>query len=321
MELRQLEAFVAVATELHFSRAAQKLMLGQPTLSDLIRRLERELGTPLFIRTTRRVVLTEAGAELLRHSTKILADVAAAAHAVSRIALGEEGTVRIAMTPPVAPALAPALIAGFSDLHPGIVVVLSQLWLPALVHAVAEGTVDVAITCGLLDRSAGLTNELLCSQPLLVGLRRSHRLADQEAVRLADLAHDRLGTTADALFPAWALAQRQALAAAGISPPEISLAMTELAANRWQDQPEIDWIMLLESLAPGHPDTVIRPVTPQLNVPFTLQWNAVRPQSPAVARFVRHALTADLPAGWVPGPDAHPLEHYSSDGQLPRAAI
>lgn len=299
MELRQLEAFVVVATELHFSRAALKLVIGQPTLSDLIRRLERELGTPLFIRTTRRVALTEAGTELLQRSTTILADIAAAAHAVSRIAHGEEGIVRVGVTPPVAPVLAPALTDGFSEAHPGIVVGFSQLWLPALVHAVSEGTLDVAITCGLLERSAGLSTEVFCSQPLLVGLRRDHRLADHEAVRLTDLAHDRLGTTADSLFPAWALAQRQALATAGISPPEVPLTMTELAANRWQDQPEIDWIMLLESLAPGHPDTVIRPVIPQLDVPFTLQWNAKRLQSPAVARFVQHVLTAHLPPGWA----------------------
>lgn len=223
MELRQLEAFVVVATELHFSRAAQKLTIGQPTLSDLIRRLERELGTPLFIRTTRRVVLTEAGTELLKRSTTILADVVAAADAVSRIAHGEEGTVRVGITPPVAPVLAPALVDGFSELHPSIVVAFSQMWLPALVHAVAEGSVDVAITCGLLERSDGMTNLVLCSQPLLVGLRPEHRLADAEAVRLADLAHDRLGVTTDSLFPAWALAQRQALPAPESNRPRYHL--------------------------------------------------------------------------------------------------
>lgn len=290
---------MVVATELHFSRAAQKLTIGQPTLSDLIRRLERELGTPLFIRTTRRVVLTEAGAELLQRATTILADVGAAAQAVSRIARGEEGTVRLGVTPPVVPVLAPTLVDGFTDAHPGISVEISQLWLPALVTAVTEGTVDVAITCGLLDRSAGMANEVICAQPLLVGLRPGHRLANQETVLLSDLARDRLGATSASLFPAWALAQRQALTTVGINPPEVPLAMTELAANRWQAQPEIDWIMLLESLAPDHPDTVIRPVTPALNVPFTLQWNAEHPHSPAVVRFVQHARTAALPPGWV----------------------
>ena len=81
MELRQLEAFVAVATELHFGRAAERLHLGAPTLSEQIRRLERELGTPLFTRTTRRVVVTSAGAELLARSKVILDEVAAAGRA------------------------------------------------------------------------------------------------------------------------------------------------------------------------------------------------------------------------------------------------
>jgi hypothetical protein len=66
VELRQLEAFVAVARELHFGRAAHALHLGQPTLSDLVRRLEREVGTALFSRTTRRVALTRAGESCCR---------------------------------------------------------------------------------------------------------------------------------------------------------------------------------------------------------------------------------------------------------------
>jgi hypothetical protein len=72
VELRQLEAFVAVATELHFGRAAERLHIAAPTLSELIRRLERELGTPLFTRTTRQVALTSAGAELLTRSRSFL---------------------------------------------------------------------------------------------------------------------------------------------------------------------------------------------------------------------------------------------------------
>ena len=78
MELRQLEAFVAVAAELHFGRAARQLHLSQPTLSELIQRLERELGTPLFTRTTRRVALTGAGSELLGRAKLILDELAAA---------------------------------------------------------------------------------------------------------------------------------------------------------------------------------------------------------------------------------------------------
>src|SRR6202012_2125678 len=105
VELRQLEAFVAVATELHFGRAAERLHLSAPTLSELIRRLERELGTPLFTRTPRRVALTSAGAELLTRTKVILDEVAAARAAVRRVAGGEAGGGRIRPTPPGAPGL------------------------------------------------------------------------------------------------------------------------------------------------------------------------------------------------------------------------
>ena len=103
MELRQLEAFVAVADELHFGRAAERLHVAAPTLSELVRRLEREVGTPLLTRTTRHVALTPAGSELLARAKVILDEVAAAGAAVRRIAAGDAGTVRVGVTPPAAP--------------------------------------------------------------------------------------------------------------------------------------------------------------------------------------------------------------------------
>jgi DNA-binding transcriptional LysR family regulator len=306
VEFRQLEAFVAVATELHFGRAAEKLFIGQPTLSDLIKRLEREFGTPLLTRTTRRVALTEAGAELLLHSKTILDDVAAATTAIRRIAGGDGGTVRVGMTPPVAPILAPHLGQSFAAAVPGVECVLSPLWLPNLVQAVADGSVDVAITCGLLPDRDGLANEVFCSEPLLVGLRPGHRLAGQATVSLSDLAHEVLGAITPSLFPAWALVQHQALEAAGIAPPQTPLAVIDLAAAQWMEQPELDWIMITGSLTASHTDTVIRPLDSGYEVPFTLQWNPTRAQTPAVARFVHHALLTAPPPGWATGP-AHLL--------------
>ena len=303
VELRQLEAFVAVATELHFGRAAERLHLAAPTLSELIRRLERELGTPLFTRTTRRVALTSAGTELLARSKVILEEVAAARAAVSRVAEGEAGAVRLGITPPVAPVLAPHLIGLFEAQAPQVTVELQRMWLPGLTDALVSGRIDVAITCGLIPATEGTAGEVFCAEPLLVGLRPGHRLAGRPAVALSDLAHDVLGTLSADLFPAWALSQRQALETAGISPPTIDLADTDLAATRWADQPGVDWILLIPSLAAAHDETVIIPVEPGQLVPFTLQWNPGRAHTMAVARFVHAALTAQLPPGWrtLPG--------------------
>jgi DNA-binding transcriptional LysR family regulator len=202
VELRQLEAFVAVATELHFGRAAERLHLAALTLSELIRRLERELGTPLFTRTTRRVALTSAGAELLARSKGILDEIAAADAAVRRVADGEAGTVRLGITPPVAPVLAPHLISRFTPGAPQVTVDVQRMWLPALADALTSGRVDVVITCGLIPAPDGIANEVFCAEPLLVGLRPEHRLAGQAAVALTDLAHDVLGTTRRTCSPA-----------------------------------------------------------------------------------------------------------------------
>ena len=203
MELRQLEAFVAVATELHFGRAAERLHIAAPTLSELIRRLERELGTPLFTRTTRQVALTSAGAELLTRSTIILDEAAAARAAIRRVAGGEAGPVRLGITPPAAPVLAPHLINLFAAQAPQVTVDVQRMWLPELLDAVVTGDIDVALTCGLVPEPATITTEVFCAEPLVVGLRPDHRLAGRDSVALSELAHEVLGTAPEALFPAW----------------------------------------------------------------------------------------------------------------------
>ena len=290
MELRELEAFATVATELHFARAAERLHMAAPRLSELIGQLERELGTALFTRTTRRVAVTSAGAELLARSKVILGEVAAADAAVRRVAAGQAGTVRLGCTAPVAPVLAPHLISRFTTEAPQVIVDLQRMWLPGLTDALISGYVDVAITCGLIPAPEGVANEVFCAEPLLVGLRPDHRLAGAGPVALADLAHDVLGTTPADLFPAWALTQRQALELAGISPPSVDFTDTDLAATRWADQRDIEWILLTPSLAAAHTTTVIRAVDSGQLVPFTLQWNPSRAHTTAVARFVHAAL-------------------------------
>ena len=298
MELRQLEAFVVVATELHFGRAAEQLHMGQPTLSETIRRLERELGTPLFARTTRRVALTAAGTELVGHAKLILDSVATARAAVRRVGSGDSGTVRLGITPPVAPVLAPHLVELFTRQAPQVTLEVERMWLPRLTQAVADGTVDVAITCGLIETGADVLGTVFCAEPLLVGLRTSHRLAGRGSIAFGELAHDVLGAAQANLFPAWELCQRQALDAAGMSPPAVELHDTDLSARHWTEQDDVDWIMLVPSLLQGERLDRVVPVDPEVLVPYTLQWAPQRATSVAVSRFVDTVLTAELPAGW-----------------------
>ena len=298
VELRQLEAFVAVARELHFGRAAHALHLGQPTLSEVVRRLEREVGTALFTRTTRRVALTRAGEELLPRAVAVLADVGAAVAAVRRLADGDAGTVRLGVTPPAAPVLVPHLLEVFAVHAPRVVVEVQRLWLPGLTAALVGGSVDVGITCGLVPEPEGFVSTAFCGEPLQVGLRLDHQQATAASVDLAELADRVLGLTDSALFPAWALCEQQALTAAGIRPPTVLLRATDLAARHWADQADVDWILLIPSLSALHGDTAVRPVTPPQLVPFTLQWCPDRAETAAVGRFVDVALTCPLPPGW-----------------------
>lgn len=291
MELRQLQAFVAVATQLHFGRAAEQLSIGQPTVSELVQRLERELGTPLLARSTRPVRLTEAGAELLLRARALLDDAAEAATVVQRIGAGEAGTVRVGVTPPAVPVLVPHLQRTLAAAAPDVDVVVARLWLPLLEQALSQGTVDVGITCGRLDDVEGMSTRVFCAQPLLVGVRPDHPLAGQPAIALGALADQVRGAATASLFPAWVLAQQQALEQAGTSPRTVQLDDPDLVSARWMEQPEVDWILLIGSLTSGHTDTVIRPVTPRLDVPFTVRWRPSRARTPAVARVVEHVLT------------------------------
>jgi DNA-binding transcriptional LysR family regulator len=248
------------------------------------------------------VALTGAGFELLGRAKAILDGAASAKAAVRRVARGDAGTVRLGITPPVAPILAPHLRDALGVHAPDVDLVLQRMWLPDLARAVAEGTVDVAITCGRVPDPAGVVGEVFCGEPLLVGLRVKHRLAAREQVELTDLAGDVLGVPSGALFPAWALAQGQALQAAGISPPSVVLDATDLSAAAWVAQADVDWILMTGSVMAAPPGTVARPVTPAQLVPFTLQWNPDRAQTAAVARFVDVALTGELPPGWLTQP-------------------
>jgi DNA-binding transcriptional LysR family regulator len=299
VELRQLEAFVAVATELHFGRAAARLQLGQPTLSELVKRLERELGTPLLTRTTRRVGLTAAGVELLAHSKTILSDIGEARAAVRRIAEGEAGTVRIGVTPPAAPVLAPYLCQAMAEEAPFVDVSVQRMWLPTLLGAIASGAVDVGLTCGLVRETPGISAVTFCAEPLLVGLRSEHPLANCEGVDVRKLEGAVLGTPAADLFPAWALAVDQALADLHLVPPRRELADNDLAATRWHQQPEIDWVLLIASLASDHHASVVRAAVPAYNVPFTLHWKPEGTNAGAVGRFVRLVLEREPPPGWL----------------------
>ena len=300
MELHDLQAFVAAAQELHFARAAERLRMPASSMSEIIRRLEGELGGPLFTRTTRRVELTAAGAELLGRAERILELTAEAGAAVRATTRGTRGRITVGVTPPAAPVLLPHLIERFSAHVPEAVVSVEQMWLPELTAALAEARIDVAITCGALpDATASITTATIGAEPLLVGLRAQHPLASRASVSLEQLAGRPLGIHPRQLFPAWSDIQHQILSRTGLTPPLVQLRDPDLTARAWVNQPEVEWIMLTGSLQTGHEHTVVRPVSPAQLVPFTISWSVDAQARALVSRFVRAGLNGPLPAGWL----------------------
>jgi DNA-binding transcriptional LysR family regulator len=187
VELRHLRYFVAVAEERHFGRAAERLHIAQPPLSQQIRRFEAELGEPLFYRTTRSVELAPAGEALLERAPAILAAFDAAVEDARRAARGEYGRLAIGFTGSSTYAMLPSLAAAMRDELPGVVLDLQgELLTPAQVARLLDGTLDL----GLLRppvHERKLVTEVLHSEPLLAVLPETHPLADAEAVPLERL--------------------------------------------------------------------------------------------------------------------------------------
>lgn len=146
MELRHLRYFRAVAEELHFGRAAERLHMAQPPLSQQIRLLEEELGFPLFVRSTRRVELTPAGVDYLGRVENILADVDAAGVSAGRIAEGRSGTLAIGCVGSATYSLLPRLVRALREELPGLdVSVRGEMLAPAQVDALRSGEIDLAL--------------------------------------------------------------------------------------------------------------------------------------------------------------------------------
>ncbi len=190
MELRHLRYFVAVAEERHFGRAAERLHIAQPPLSQQIRRLETELGTTLLHRTTRRVELAPAGEVLLARAREILAAVDAAAEDTRRAGRGEFGRLAIGFTGSATYELLPTLAAALRAALPGVELELrGELLTPAQVSGLLDGTLDL----GLLRppvRERSLELEILRREPLVAVLPATHRLAASAVVPLEQLEEE-----------------------------------------------------------------------------------------------------------------------------------
>ncbi|MEW1691480.1 LysR substrate-binding domain-containing protein [Streptomyces sp. NPDC091265] len=186
MELRQVRYFLAVAEELHFGRAADRLRIVQPTVSQQVRRLERELGLELFDRTTRSVTLTAAGHAFLPRARALATAEEAALKTMAELRADRLTTLRVGTNSGLGARLE-RLLADMAQLAPEITVELHSAPPAPRLQRVRDGELDAAFVRGV-GRSPGLDLIPVWQDELVAALPASHPLAAHERLDLADLA-------------------------------------------------------------------------------------------------------------------------------------
>ena len=186
MELRQLRYFIVLADELSFTRAARRLHLSQPPLSFQIASLETELGARLFDRTSRSVVLSEAGQAFLPHAQAVLARLDEARSHVARVASGLQGRVQVGLAGSHFLGPFPQFIQQFRLQRPALEVALHEMKPSDHLQALRDGRLDVCVSRNPLNDGA-ISAALLWRDPVVVALPPGHRLTPQPLLALTDL--------------------------------------------------------------------------------------------------------------------------------------
>jgi DNA-binding transcriptional LysR family regulator len=189
LDPRLLRPFVVLAEELHFGRAAGRLHVTQPALSQQVKRLEGQLGVDLFARTRASVALTDAGAAILESARTAVGAASAAEIVAAEFAGAERGRLRIGISPG-AHELAQRLLAELRDRRPGLTLEAKQDNSGVLCADVASGRLDMAIAFEP-GAVAGTVGEEIAREPAVVAVAAAHPLAGRERVALAELAEER----------------------------------------------------------------------------------------------------------------------------------
>lgn len=217
MELRHLRYFVAVAEELHFGRAAERLFIAQPPLSQQIQQLERELGVALFLRTSRRVQLTPAGDVFLSEARQILTGLENAVQAARRAARGETGWLGIGFAASATYDLLPAVLHDFRARFPEIALSLMELNAAEQVLALLDRSIHVGFARPYVELPE-VSAAAVLREPFLVALPEAHRLASLPELSLAELSKEAFVSFPEQPSPSYAQAVRAACESAGFTP-------------------------------------------------------------------------------------------------------
>jgi DNA-binding transcriptional LysR family regulator len=187
MELKQLRFFLAVAEELNYTRAAERVNIAQPALSQQILNLEHSLGTSLFSRNKRAVSLTQAGEDFLPHARRVLNAAGEAAIAVGAVREGLAGRLSIGAVYSALYAILPAVLSEFRLNHPRIEISVQEMTVAQQLQALRQGRIDLGFMRGTASVE-GLCSEVLYSEPLVAVMPAADPLAQQQAVSIEEIA-------------------------------------------------------------------------------------------------------------------------------------
>ncbi len=191
MELRQLHYFLAVAEELNFGRAAQRLNIAQPPLSRQIRQLEQELGVQLFHRTSRRVELTEVGNVFLEEARRILKQVEQSIQVTQRASQGEIGRLTVAFEGSSAYDIIPTTLKTYRERFPDVELVVLSMTTEEQVEALHDDRIQVGfVVPPLQGQVQDLFVEAVLQEPLVLALPEAHPLAAQSKVKVRSLVNE-----------------------------------------------------------------------------------------------------------------------------------
>jgi DNA-binding transcriptional LysR family regulator len=186
MDVRQLRCFIAVAEELHFGRAAERLALAPPALSRQISALEDELGVSLLTRTTRQVAMTRAGLIMLEEAKGILVKMEHASRAVRGASLASGKVLRVGAIDAASSSFVPEALASFRQLYPGIEIKFVEAMTAALIQMLEAGKLDLALTRPPRKPTDCAFEVLRVERPIVV-LNEAHPLAQREHLTMLDL--------------------------------------------------------------------------------------------------------------------------------------
>ena len=187
MELRLLRYFIAVAEGRSFTRAAERLNIAQPSLSQQIKQLEAYVGTPLLVRDKHRVELTEAGRAFLREARNVLSGTERAVSLARQAARAEAGLLTVALVPGPESRMFSAVFAGLLRKYPNIEIVLRSLSSPEQVAALKKREINVGFLRGPIDDEE-IASEVMVQEDLVVVLPADHPLAQESRIKVEKLA-------------------------------------------------------------------------------------------------------------------------------------